>query len=426
MRLTAFDFFSDGRAAVATWNGDVWIVSGLDEKLDHVTWKRFAAGLFEPLGLRIVNDEVFVLCRDQLMRLRDLNGDGEADFYECFNNETWLSLSYHGFAFELQTDRAGNFYYIRCGQRVDPAWPLNGAMVKVAKDGGRAELFATGLRAANGMSIGPHDEITCADNQGNWTPSSRINWVRPGGFYGYMPHARRTPPPTDYDKPLCWLPMTIDNSSGGQVWVTSERWGPFSGQLLHTSYGKAALFLVLIDDVDGQKQGGVVQFPLKFDSGIQRARFHPRDGQLWVCGLKGWQTTGARDGALQRVRYTGSAVGMPVALHVASNGVSITFTTPLDQTSARDEQNYAVEQWNYAWTEKYGSPDFSVARTEQQGHDPVTVKSAKLSADRKTVFLEMPDIRPVMQMKIQFRLKSADGATVAQTIYNTINRVPGR
>ena len=89
-----------------------------------MTWKRFAAGLFEPLGLKIVDDEVFVLCRDQLMRLRDLNGDGEADFHECFNNDTWLGPSYHAFAFDLQTDRAGNFYYIRCGQRVDPALPL--------------------------------------------------------------------------------------------------------------------------------------------------------------------------------------------------------------------------------------------------------------------------------------------------------------
>jgi hypothetical protein len=426
MRLVAFDFFSDGRAAVSTWNGDVWLVSGLDDKLDHVTWKRFAAGLFEPLGLKIVNDEVFVLCRDQLMRLRDLNGDGEADFYECFNNDTWVSPSYHAFAFDLQTDRAGNFYYTRCGQRVDPALPLNGGMVIVSKDGLHAELIATGLRAANGMAIGPNDEIVCGDNQGNWIPSSRINWIKTGGFYGYLPHARREPTPTDYEKPICWLPMTIDNSSGGQAWVTSDRWGPLKGQLLHTSYGRGTLFLVLMEEVDGVRQGGVVQFPLKFDSGIMRARFNPRDGQLWVCGLRGWQTGGGRDGALQRVRYTGKPVHLPSGLHVTSNGVSITFTSEMDEASAADEQNYAVEQWNYEWTEKYGSPEFSVANPGKQGHDPVVIKSVKLSPDRKTVFLEIPEIKPVMQMRIRFRLKAADGAPVEHEIYNTINRVPGR
>ena len=292
MRLVAFDFFSDGRAAVSTWNGDVWLVSALDDKLEKVTWKRFAAGLFEPLGLKIVADQVYVLCRDQLMRLHDFNRDGEADFYECFNNETWVSPSYHAFAFDLQTDRAGNFYYTRCGQRVDPALPLNGGMVKVSKDGRRAELIATGLRAANGMAVGPHDEIVCGDNQGNWIPSSRINWIKRGSFYGYLPHARREPPPTDYEKPICWLPMKIDNSSGGQAWATGDRWGPLGGQFLHTSYGRGTLFLVMTEDTEGVKQGGVVQFPLKFDSGIMRARFNPRDGQLWVCGLRGWQTGG--------------------------------------------------------------------------------------------------------------------------------------
>jgi hypothetical protein len=65
-----------------------------------------------------------------------------------------------------------------------------------------------------------------------------------------------------------------------------------------------------------------------------------------------------------------------------------------------------------------------VSQPGQPGRDAVTLKSAQLSADRRTVFLELPEIQPVMQMKIQFRVKFADGTTVAQTIYNTINRVP--
>ena len=67
--------------------GDVWVVSGIDDKLEHLKWRRFAAGLFQPLGLKIVNDQVYVLGRDQITRLVDLNGDGEADFYENFNND---------------------------------------------------------------------------------------------------------------------------------------------------------------------------------------------------------------------------------------------------------------------------------------------------------------------------------------------------
>ena len=74
MRFGGMDFFSDGHtAAICTWSGDVWIVSGIDDKLDHVKWRRFAAGLFQTLGLKIVNDEVYVLGRDQITRLHDLN-----------------------------------------------------------------------------------------------------------------------------------------------------------------------------------------------------------------------------------------------------------------------------------------------------------------------------------------------------------------
>ncbi len=81
MRLSAIDFLPDGRAAVATWNGDVWLVGGIDRDLKRITWKRFATGLFEPLGLAVRDGGIFVLGNDRITRLHDLNGDSEADFY---------------------------------------------------------------------------------------------------------------------------------------------------------------------------------------------------------------------------------------------------------------------------------------------------------------------------------------------------------
>lgn len=427
MRLTALDFFSDGRAAVCTWNGDVWIVSGLDDALKAPRWKRFAAGLFDPLGLKILRDEVYVLERSQITRLRDLNNDGEADFYENFNNDAGVSPSYHAFAMDLQTDQAGNFYYTRAGQRVDTKYPLNGGMARVSADGSRAELIAHGLRAANGVGIGPNDEIVCSDNQGNWIPASRLNMIQPGGFYGYVPHAHSAVEPETYLPPLCWLPVSLDNSGGGQVWVTGAGWpGALTNHLLHTSYGMAALHHVLWETIDGVAQGGVVKLPLKFDSGIQRARFHPRDGQLWVTGLKGWQTKGIRDGALQRVRYTGKPLRMPLAMRVRREGIEIDFSDPLSRASAEDPQNWSLEQWNYRWTEKYGSDDFSVANPEKKGRDRVTVSAVGLAPNNKTVFISISDLKPVMQMRIRFSLRAADDAPVDGEIFNTINRVPER
>src|SRR5207302_11229332 len=102
LRFCSFDFFSDGRAAISTWSGDVWVVSAIDSTLRHLKWKRYAAGLFEALGLKIVDDVVYVTSRDRIVRLHDLNDDGEADFYESFNSDAPVAPSYHAFAFDLQ------------------------------------------------------------------------------------------------------------------------------------------------------------------------------------------------------------------------------------------------------------------------------------------------------------------------------------
>jgi hypothetical protein len=154
-----------------------------------------------------------------------------------------------------------------------------------------------------------------------------------------------------------------------------------------------------------------------------RLRFNPADGQLYAAGLRGWQTSGAKDGALQRVRYTGKPVRQPSALHATKAGLSVTFTEPLDPATANDTGSFDVEQWQYNWSAAYGSPEYSVENPTRKGHDTVEIKSAKLQPDGRTVFLEIPTIKPVMQMSITYRLKSADGHDVEGAIYNTINRL---
>jgi hypothetical protein len=428
MRLGGLDFFSDGRAALCTWSGDVWVVSGIDDKLEKLTWKRYATGLFQPCGLKIVDDVVYVVARDQITRFRDLNGDGEADFYENFNNDCAEMGNYHEFAMDLNTDAEGNFYYAKGGLGANfPAGPAqrhHGCFLKVSKDGKTLEIVATGVRAGAGSGVGPHGELTVADNDGHWGPASRLNWVEKGGFYGDVLTAHRPTTPTDYDPPLCWIHRSVDNSSGGQVWVTSDKWGPFQGQMLHLSYGASSLFKVLYERVGDRMQGGVVRFPFTFASGILRGRFHPKDGQLYVAGLKGWTSTATRDGCFQRVRYTGKPARMVTEMHVRKDAIELTFTDPVDAETAGDVDSYTAEQWNYRWTENYGSPDYSVANPKKQGRDPVEIKAAKVSSDGKKVTLEIPGLQPVMQMKIKFRIRAADGAPISQEIWHTINRVP--
>jgi glucose/arabinose dehydrogenase len=429
MRFGGLDFFADGRAAITTWSGDVWIVSGLDDKLEKVTWKRFAAGLFQPLGLKIVGDQIYVLCRDGIIRLHDLNGDGEADYYECINNEFLVTKNFHEFIFDLQTDADGNFYFIKGGpvkpggSGWDTITPSHGSLFKVSKDGMKLDIIARGFRAPNGMGIGPNGEITTGDNEGTWTPMCPINWIKPGGFYGVPDFSLLKPLPTVRPNPLCWMPKDVDNSSGGQVWITGKDFGPLSGQLLHLSYGTCKLFNVLKEEVGGQMQGGVVPLPLKFDTGIMRARFVEKQNALYLAGLRGWQTTATKDAGFYRVRYTGQAADLPVGLHVEPGAIKLSFSDPLDRKYAEDAESYNLQRWNYRWTQAYGSPHFKVSNPKQQGHDDVEVESASLSPDGKTVTLKIADLHPVMQMKIAYQLKGADGSLIKNAIHHTINVV---
>jgi len=428
MRLSAVDFFSDGRAAVCTLNGDVWIVSGLDAKLDQVTWKRFAAGLYEPMGLRIVKDVVYVHGRDQITRLHDLNNDGEADFYECFNSDRILYPSYHAFAFDLQTDSKGNFYYVVGGNQLGAKRDWHASVFRVSPDGLKTDIVATGFRAPNGMTVGPHDEIAVGDNQGHWTPSSKVSLVKPGGFYGHVADPRvdaKAPAPATFDPPICWIPMTMDSSTGGQVWATGGgKWGPLDGHLLSTSYGKSALLAILDEKVDGIAQGGAISLPLKFASGIMRPRFNPKDGQLYVVGLKGWQTNAIKDGCFQRVRYTGQPLRLPTELHAKKDQITITFPEPLATAEANDPGSFGVQAYNYKWWSTYGSPDFKLSNPTEKGRDTLDVKAATLSSDGKTVTLTIPGLQPAMQMEIKLNLRAADGTPIQTTIGSTINKLP--
>jgi len=432
-RPGAFDFFSDGtRAAVSNWSGDVWIVSGIDETLQKLTWQRVATGIYNPLGLKIVKDQMYVLGRDQITRLVDLNGDGEIDFYENFNNDSEVTWNFHEFAFDLQTDAAGNFYYakggpVRNGGRgFERIAAHHGAILKVSPDGSKLERYATGLRAPNGIAVSPDGQVvTTGENEGTWVPACRLNWVRPGGFSGVVNTAHKDADPKTYDQPLCWLPREMDNSGGGQAWVTSEKWGPFKGDLLHLSYGTCSLYKVMYEDVKGVVQGGVVRFPINFEAGIMRARFSPRDGQLYISGLKGWQTTAARDGCFHRVRFTGKAVNMPTKLSTGPDRITITFTDALLKEDVVAD-SFSVEQWNYLWSEAYGSADYSVKEPGKKARDTVAVKAATLSADGKTVTLEIPGLQPVMQMKIKLRLTGADGSKLSYDIANSIYAIGGK
>ncbi|MEM1442036.1 MAG: DUF6797 domain-containing protein [Verrucomicrobiota bacterium] len=460
VRFGAYDFFPDGkRVACSTWNGDVWIADGIDGDLSQITWHRFAAGLYQTLGLKIVDGIIYTMGRDQITKLHDLNNDGEADYYECFNNDVNITDGFHEFAFDLQTDDEGNFYFSKGqpvlggGRGFAPWTEHNGTIMKVSADGEKLETVAWGLRAPGGLGLGPNGELTTGENEGSYLPRCKITWSRRAdlgeademSFHGVVPAVWedkkfvKTLPgtPTDYERPLCWLPYYVDNSSGSQFWVPEgSPWADHAGEMLHLSYGKSSVYRALVDEVDGQVQGGVYKLPIELTTAVMRGRFHPTSGHLYLIGFRGWQTNGGT--GFQRVRFNQAEKPVPQQLKAHRNGIVIEFSEALDPEVASDPRRYSVSKWDYVWGPQYGSGRFSIdnyddearraalvepSKGSQNQIDTVAVRAASLLEDGRSVFLYIPEMTPAMQMEIKMDLTAADSTPFRETIWNTIHNL---
>lgn len=434
-RVTGLDFSPDGKSLVAcTWDGDVWRVNGLDTiGLDDglLRWRRIASGLFQPLGILWEDDRLMVTCRDQLVALRDLNRDGEMDDYECFNSDHQVTEHFHEFAMGLQRDAEGNYYYAKSARHALTAVvPHHGTLLRVSSDGGRTDILAKGFRAANGVCLNDDGSFIVTDQEGHWNPKNRINWVRPGGFYGnmYGYHDVTDNRDTAMQQPLCWITNAFDRSPAELLWAKTDRWGPLSGKLLNLSYGYGRMYVVPHefssgesgdDDADQatyrQPQGGMCQLPIPdLPTGMIRGRFSPLDGQLYLGGMFSW--AGSRqeqEGGLFRVQYRGARADLPIELHAVDEGIDVTFSDPLDAAAASEVDRYRVKVWDLKRTRNYGSKHFN----ERE----LPVSSARLDQDQRTIQLTIPDLKPTWGMEIVCRLKGSDGREFRRVIHNTIH-----
>jgi hypothetical protein len=423
MRLTGFDFFEGGdRAAVCTWMGDVWIVNGIAKHpLAELKWQRIATGLFQPLGLKIVNGTIFVTCRDQIAKLHDLNGDGEIDFIECFNNDQQVTEHFHEFAMGLQTDAHGNFYYAKSARHALPALVAqHGTLLRVSADGSRTDILASGFRAANGVCINPDGTFFVTDQEGHWTPKNRINLVKgtgPSEFWGNMLGYHNVTSESDsaMQQPLCWITNVFDRSPSELLWVPyNAKWGPLNGSLLNLSYGYGKIYTVPFEAVNGQTQGGMAELPLpQFPTGVMRGRFNPWNGHFYGCGMFAWAGNQSQSGGLYRVRYTGKQALQPVGLHFEKGLVRVDFSDALD-VSANDLTRYSVKIWSLKRTANYGSPHMNETLLDVTRAELVNSKSVRLS---------VPNLRATMCIEVVCRLKGNDGKITERVIHGTIHQL---
>lgn len=415
--VSGFDFVSADSIALCTMTGDVWVVRDVDDSLGKLRWKRYASGLHQPLGLKVLKGEILVLGRDQVTRLVDLNGDDEADFHACATNIFATSPGSHDYIVGLDTDPQGRLLTASANEGI---LRLNSAS--------SYEVLGSGLRNPNGIAVSPDGRFIVSQGQeGDWTPASslfRVDTALKGTvpYFGYPgPRAGKETTP-----PLLYLPRGEDNSSGGGAFIPKWAWpdlatapGPGDlGNLVHLSYGAGSAYLVT--------QSGAATFITgAFDAGPQHARFSPHDRNLYVSGMAGWGTYTPADGCLQRVRRTGRA---PMLVHhfVSLNSrlkgeVALTFSEPLDAKFAGQAANHFAQAWNYRYGPAYGSPEYSITQPGKVGHDRWRVEAASVGgADNRTLYLTLPEMRQADQVHLHVGL--APG--LARDIFLTIHRPP--
>ena len=295
----------------------------------------------------------------------------------------------------------------------------SGTVQEVSADGRSIRTYASGLREPN-IGLDPRSGLLASsDQQGNFVPSTPVYLLEDGGYYGVTPTAHRETPPAPRP-PLLWIPHEVDPSGSGEVWTTGNKLGFEGDALVHLSYAKPGPFRVYMDSTRSGRQGAVVALPGYYGTPTLKGRQHPIDGQLYLTGFKIWGSNAKDVASLVRLRRTSRPNTLPVAVHAGEQGILVRFASALDARAALNRASYQLQSWGYVRSSAYGSGHFK--RDSTAGHDRHPV-DAHLSPDGRTVLLVVPRMQPVMQMQLDYDLRSREGAPMKNTLYLTLHSV---
>ncbi len=422
----------DGDPSSVTAAGEVWRlqgVKGADDPAD-VTPTKIAGELKEPMGIKVVEGDIYVSEKHQLSRLTDADDNG---VYEGKDQiATWpFDGNFHEFAFGLLYK--DGFFYLNLSVSIDLGGATTvpqgsddrGMHLKIAKDTGAVEYVAGGLRTPHGIGWGPEDEIFVTDNQGGWLPANKLIHIQPGKFYNHYTTGP-TGEPGRYDDqrptpPTLWLPHNeIANSPSQPMLIRS---GPFAGQMWIADVTYGGIQRAFLEKVEGEYQGAYFRMTQGLESGITHLLLED-DGSIIVGGLGAggnWGQTGKLQFGLQKLVPNGTETFDIEKMELVDGGFDLTYTKPLsDATVAELADKYQVRQWTYAPTSSYGGP--KVAEEE------LTVTDASVSADRKTVTLAIDGLKPnrVVYVRSPRPFESEGGDALLSTeAWYTLNKLPG-
>lgn len=425
VRVADLAFFPEGRAALVTFDGDVWIADGLENNA-AASWSRFASGLHEPQNLAIRDGQILVFDRNGIVALHDTDGNGEADWHENVSNGFAQSAETRQYANDFIARPDGAFDVAIGGQVGSTIGKLNGTVIRIAPDGDSYQVLATGLRQPY---LG-YDEttglLTASDQQGNWKPATPIYRIEEGRYFGFQPEKYKgeVTHPAPIAPPEVWIPHFVNQSGASQVWIRQTgkvplRMGPLNDTVVHIGYNRPELFRIYLDPTG--EQGAVMPLLAGFPPGLLNGRVNPIDGFLYVTGFQIFSCSGSRTSGVFRVRPGGVKAWLPRAIRAEKRGLLLSFDEPLSSDLAGDLGRYSADRWNYTQTHVYGSGNYRL--NGEPGQDALPVLSATLSEDKKSLFLGIADMRPSHSLRLTYRLPVPD-VTQVENAYLTVQSLP--
>lgn len=395
------------RLAIATWRpNEIWILSGYLGPLSGMKARRAMGGFHEIMGLCAVGDTLYAADQDSLYALWDTNGDGLPDARKGVGALPW-TRSFHEWSFGLE--HVGGRFYTALSvaakntlKTLDPQKDSRrGSLVSMGPDG-KLEVVASGLRAPDGLCLGPDSALFATDNQGSWLPANKFIHLEAGKGYGH--HIR---PPGAFDDgypapPAVWLPYgSVSKSPTQPVYLTE---GPYAGQFLVGDIAYGVMRRIALEKVNGQWQGCLLRFSGGFEAGVHRLIAAP-GGQVVVGGLGNgdfadWGWNGKLTG-LQMLKPNGKPVFEILSVRARKGGYEVVFTQPADSTASK-AYRYKARQWWYEPTAAFGGPEKDVTR--------LTVSGAALSRDGLRLFLKIDGLLPQQVTHVHLEgLKSRTG-----------------
>jgi len=424
VRPSDVQFRKDGSAFVVTLDGDVWSVAGLAGESPRPIWRRFTSGLHEPMTLAVRDGELFAFDRNGIWRLRDLDGDGEADEHELFCNTFAQTADLREFPSTLRVGPKGEFFIAKGGQEAATIGKHNGSVLRISADGSRHEVLGYGFRQPN-LAVHPVTGlVTSSDQQGHYVPSTPIHVVEGRKFYGFL--SDKLPKesyPAPIEPPLTWMPHAVNASALSQVWLIGAKMGPLDEGLVQICFNKPDLLRVNFNRRGSRPQASVASVAQGFTFPPLNGSVNPADGQLYLAGFQiaGWGNILDSLAGIGRVRHTGAPLLVPKEVAPMDKGVLVRFEVPVDRAKASDPDNWSLATWHYRRAPSYGSAQYK--EDGATGNDWLTPSAAYVSEDGRSVFIATPGIRPVEQLRLGWSIASAEGRTMEDNAYTTIHEL---